>query len=310
MKLILSLKGFDASCRGKPSPLFPDGTLYSLPIPEQQRGQQPTRYSDIAWGAQPLGKLVEDLTNQAVHGNDRAHLDPDLRADSRPRPPHWRPAFGQAGAAEGHLRNQGVTTGDIFLFYGWFRAVEQRGDRFQYVRGAPDLHLLFGWLQVDTHLQVEASTPLPAWLREHPHNCNRTLYPQNTLYISRRQLDLDPRLAHLPGAGVFPRRVPMLQLTAPTANSRSQWELPRWFYPADRASTLTYHRQPSRWQLGDRSVWLKNVGQGQEFVLNCDHYPEAVNWLIELFEQAAPSPPGLGRGSTVLGAQKPPESNQ
>ena len=34
MKIILSRKGFGASYGGKLSPIFPDGTLYSLPIPD------------------------------------------------------------------------------------------------------------------------------------------------------------------------------------------------------------------------------------------------------------------------------------
>ena len=33
MKLILSRKGFDSQSGGCPSPIFPNGTLYSLPIP-------------------------------------------------------------------------------------------------------------------------------------------------------------------------------------------------------------------------------------------------------------------------------------
>ena len=33
MKIILSRKGFDSSNGGIPSPILPDGTLLSLPIP-------------------------------------------------------------------------------------------------------------------------------------------------------------------------------------------------------------------------------------------------------------------------------------
>ena len=32
-KLILSRKGFDSGSGGCPSPIFPDGTVFSLPIP-------------------------------------------------------------------------------------------------------------------------------------------------------------------------------------------------------------------------------------------------------------------------------------
>ncbi|CAI8922445.1 hypothetical protein EMIT0158MI4_310005 [Burkholderia ambifaria] len=39
--------------------------------------------------------------------------------------PGWRPALGQTGAAQGHLSNNGVGAGDVFLFFGWFRQVEK-----------------------------------------------------------------------------------------------------------------------------------------------------------------------------------------
>ena len=52
------------------------------------------------------------------------------------REPGWRPLFGQEGAAETHLANQGVGTGDVFLFFGLFRPVEKAGDGWRYVRGS------------------------------------------------------------------------------------------------------------------------------------------------------------------------------
>ena len=157
-----------------------------------------------------------------------------------------------------------------------------------YVPNAPDLHVLFGWLQIESRLAVDTASALPKWLRYHPHVHNRGAYSQNALYVSSSRLQLRSRPFPLPGAGVFPRFAPALQLTAPTASSRSLWELPRWLHPVGRASTLSYHGKPSRWQLGDRSVLLRNVGQGQEFVLDCEHYPEAVDWLATLLTQANP----------------------
>jgi len=285
MKIILSRKGFDASCGGKPSPIFPDGSLYSLPIPEGPHGRQSTCYNDVRFGEHRLGKLVQDVTNNAIKSRRRVHLDPDLRAESLVRHADWRPLFGQTGAAEGHLRNRLVAADDIFLFYGWFRAVEQVRGRYCYVAGAPDLHVLFGWLQIEARIAVDTEEALSEWLCYHPHVCNRGVYLQNALYVSSTQLTVRSPLSPLPGAGIFPRFSPALQLTSPTARSRSLWELPRWFHPAGRASTLSYHGKPSRWQLGDRSVLLRNVGQGQEFVLDCEHYPEAIGWLTTLFKE-------------------------
>ncbi|MDB9528425.1 hypothetical protein PN498_20705 [Oscillatoria sp. CS-180] len=284
MRIILSRKGFDSSYGGKPSPIFSDGTLCSLPIPEGKRGQQATCYDDICFGNHSLGHLVEDLTNGKVKASRRVHLDPDLCPGSLPRRSYWRPLFGQTGAAEGHLRNRGISSGDLFLFFGWFREVEQVNNRYRYVKAAPDLHVLFGWLQIGARIDVETETDLPDWLTYHPHVYNRDRYSQhaNTLYLAPSTLKLPSRSLNQPGAGTFPQFSAALQLTAPAAASRSLWELPRWFYPAGRPSALSYHTKPNRWQLGNRSTYLRSVCQGQEFVLDCQHYPEAINWVAAL----------------------------
>lgn len=46
----------------------------------------------------------------------------------------------------GYLENQGVTVGDLFLFFGWFRQAEIVNERYRFVRKAPDLHVIYGWL--------------------------------------------------------------------------------------------------------------------------------------------------------------------
>ena len=43
MKIILSRKGFDSSNGGIPSPIMPDGTLISMPIPAKEK----VSYTDI-----------------------------------------------------------------------------------------------------------------------------------------------------------------------------------------------------------------------------------------------------------------------
>ncbi len=44
MKLVLSRKGFDASNGGVASPILPDGTMCSLPIPDRNSS---VRFSDL-----------------------------------------------------------------------------------------------------------------------------------------------------------------------------------------------------------------------------------------------------------------------
>ena len=79
MKIILSRKGFDSSAGKKPSPILPDGTTLSLPIPAPQKyPDSPTRYRNIRWRGGSLAPMVECLTGKRVRGEDPCHLDPDL----------------------------------------------------------------------------------------------------------------------------------------------------------------------------------------------------------------------------------------
>ena len=62
-------------------------------------------------------------------------------------------------------------------------------------------------------------------------------------------------------------------------------------YPGTRKSALTYHANPKRWEMNEGYTRLKSVGRGQEFVLDCDKYPEAVKWLADVLSVCT-HPPG------------------
>ena len=126
MRVILSRKGFDSGAGGCPSPILPDGRLLSLPIPDVA---SPLRYRDLQAGDVDLGELVEQLTGGRYPAGHPAHLDPDLQVGTLARAPHWRPLLGQSGSAQGHLLNQGVGVGDLFLFFGLFQPVKHEGGR-------------------------------------------------------------------------------------------------------------------------------------------------------------------------------------
>jgi len=280
MRLVLSRKGFDSGTGRKPSPIFEDGRMLSLPIPE--RGSS-TTYDDISWNGQTLGPLVEALTKGRVRGSFGAHLDPDLDRDALTRQSGWKPAFGQVGAAQSVLEREGVGVGDLFLFFGWFRRVETRSGQPSYVKGAPDLHVLFGWLQVGEVLRVE-SDPLPKWARDHPHVA-RPDRKSNSLYVSAPEVVLDGVGLGVAGGGSFPVYHRGLCLTAP-GGKRSSWDLPGWFHPGAKRPALGYHSSPERWsRRGDRTS-LQCVPRGQEFVLDTAYYPEATDWIRELLPNA------------------------
>jgi hypothetical protein len=38
----------------------------------------------------------------------------------------------------------------------------------------------------------------------------------------------------------------------------------------------------SRWKLDGDTVLLRSMGRGQEFVLDCQNYPDAIQWLSQL----------------------------
>ena len=287
MKVILSRKGFDSSYGGVASPILDDGTLLSLPIPSPSR----ITYDELSVGGIPLGKVVADLTSGRIPSNHHAHLDPDLNAAMYPRLPGWRPIFGQVDAAQAHLEGCGVTIGDLFLFFGWFRRVEpDENGHYRFVKGAPDLHVIYGWLQVGEVIRVnDKPSCVPQWASYHPHFYGER-GANNTVYIAREILKLDGVPATISGGGVFERYHEDLCLTAPGEDRRSVWRLPAWFYPKNERVPLSYHRNRKRWEQRGGWTFLRSVAKGQEFVMDTEQYPEALEWLASLMKNAAPSP--------------------
>ncbi len=284
MKLILSRKGFDTSAGGVPNPILPDGRLLALPIPDAQSVMS---YEAITQQGEPLGPLVKDLTRGRVSPSEGAHLDPDLQADQHPRPAGWQPLFGQMGAAQSHLRNQGVGQGDLFLFFGLFRPVERVDGRWRFDPEERPRHVLWGWLQVDKARTLGDRLPADlAWAHEHPH-CRRLGMARNALYLARHELALPGGESGWPGAGIFPREMPRQRLTAPDAETVSQWRLPGWWHPGEGRSPLSYHADPGRWARRGDGVALRAVARGQEFVLDTNQYPEAIPWAQALIEEGA-----------------------
>ena len=285
-KLVLSRKGFDSGSGGCPSPIFPDGTMFSLPIPSYDVDA----FEDLQHGDVSIASVVSGITNGRMSGRDRIHLDPDLNFDAyrcrkdRPAWQQWRGMLGQAGIAQSHLNNQGVAAGDAFLFFGLYRRVEETAQGWRFERGTPEQHVLWGWLQVDEKYRVADIGPddLP-WARHHPHIFGGYRSDRNTVYAASAKLDLcDDDQSEIAGWGVFPRLHQRLVLTDPNGAGVSNWRLPRWFFPDGNKPPLTYHPDPRRWSRDANHAYLRSVGRGQEFVLDLAHYTEAVDWLWDL----------------------------
>ncbi|HEV3157662.1 MAG TPA: hypothetical protein VGZ00_09990 [Candidatus Baltobacteraceae bacterium] len=278
MKIIFSRKGFDSSAGGCASPIL-DGRLVSLPIPDSASR---ITYADVTCGEiGSLGPIVESLTKGRIAAKAGAHLDPDLDADAVARQNGWRPIFGQVDAAQSHLLNQGVTKGDLFLMFGWFREAERNGKTSRFVPGAQDLHVLYGWLQIGDVFELGSEshkTTYPAWSHYHPHFYG-TRGSNNVLYVASPTLILNGVDLGVPGAGRWPAFRPQLQLTDAEAGLRGTWRLPAWFDPARASEPLSYHAAPNRWQRLNDAYRLFCVGRGQEFVFDTEVYPEAISWI-------------------------------
>ena len=247
----------------------------------------------------------------ALHGHLRqmdasryVHLDPDLRPELRPSTGRRKLTrderiFGQAGAAERHLRNQEVGPGDLFLFFGWFREAEKRDG--QWKRVGPEEHTIWGWLQVEeTHLVTDAQAAAElAWAAHHPHVAHWDRYhANNRVYRARRRLSFAPEL---PGAGVF-RWQKELTLTQRCGGpvTRREWCLPGFV----RRVGLTYNQVDGPRCNAERGrVHLSSAAIGQEFVMPAhrafrrSEQVAVAEWLGRLFAGVKP----IGAGNALAG---------
>lgn len=230
MKIVLSRKGFDSAAGGGPSPIV-DGRPISLPIPAAA-GRPGVSYAALGLGAQ-------------VSRASRGQLGPDTLAHHDPLfTPDGRCLFGQCGAAQSHLENQQVRAGDLFVFFGLFRA-----------GNAPPHHRIFGWLWVEDVVRSgDAAWPDLAALG-HPH----ALAAHGT----------NDAIWCGPG-GRASAAHPELRLTV-DGGPPSLWRVPPWIVRRG----LSYHAQPSRWRADNV---LQSVARGQEFVVDAGDDDEAHGW--------------------------------
>lgn len=255
---------------------MPDGQLISLPIPSpgdtlryrNLRLDEHRRYSDL-------------LVNLGYGGADdrTCHVDPDLEPGVLPRHPEWLPLFGQVGASEGHLRNQGIGPGDLFLFFGWFRRTVETATGIRFDPQDPTgRHLIFGYMEVGEKIDVDAGALLPEWMSYHPHTCpSRRSRTNNTLYVAMRTLSWNDAL---PGGGCF-RYADSLVLTA-EGQTRSRWALPDCF----RGARISYHTEQA-WREG----YFQSQAKGQEFVVS--DAEGVVEWARDLVAKGEGNAIGL-----------------
>ncbi|MCO5269473.1 MAG: hypothetical protein M9897_11345 [Brumimicrobium sp.] len=267
MKIILSRKGFDSSSGGIPSPILPDGTLLSLPIPNDVN-----RYEDLEYKGKNYFEIIYELSNGKIR-NKECHYDPDIRENAikaNLRPKNWRAAFGQVGASLTHLQNYEIQKGDLFLFFGLFRECEIKNGKYQFIRGTKPKHIIWGYLQIDEILQNPTEKEFP-WLVEkgknkHPHIDREN--KNNAIFIGAKTLSWDKSMK---GADCL--EFNHMRVLTREGMSTSRWELPDFFKEID----ISHHKR-SDW----KDNYFQSTGRGQEFVFSTENRLDVMNWVSDL----------------------------
>jgi hypothetical protein len=261
LKLILSRKGLDSSNSNKPSLVWENGALLSLPIPSNDT----TRYADLKYLDWSYERIINDLKILPKSTELRCHCDPDIYAENKISTiKDWKACFGQHGIAQIHLNKKEVEKGDIFLFFGWFKKTQLINGQLSYVKESPDQHVIYGYLQIGEILKEQEKIEKYNW---HPHAQENFIGKDNNnaLYVASEFL-LD---TELPGFGTF-KYSPDLVLTK-EGYSRSKWELPKVI----SGKNLSYHNM-----LSQKDDYFQSACIGQEFVIEADK--DIKDWIIEL----------------------------
>jgi len=206
---------------------MPNGDVVSMPIPSNDR----VRYSDLRYGKKSYREILKEL--KPSFSSLKCHLDPDLDLARRiERVKGWKPAFGQIGSSASYLMNTvGIGPGDLFLFFGNFRAVEECEGRYHFVTRTGDFYrdkaiqLIWGYLQVGEIItdgaRIKREYP---W---HPHSARRRASDDsNILIVPRKRLSFAPTK---PGCGLLPFTTDRV-LTKKGAN-KATWTYNRVYAP-------------------------------------------------------------------------------
>lgn len=279
MKIILSRKGFDSGYGGYPSPILPDGTLLSLPIPDFKKD---ITYNDLHVNDQlKYIDIMRDIIGDEIkfenNGKVRleaigCHFDPDIRKTTMSRTKRWKGLFGQAGAARSHLKNSNVIKGDIFLFFGWFREVELIEGRYRYSpQDKIGRHIIYGYLEIGEEYQINKMIA-EDWMQYHPHVIRgKEAKDNDVLYVASDRLSFDDRYMGY-GSFVLSDKVVLTK----DGFSRSRWDLPNCF----KKALISYHSHKS-W----KEDYFQSAAKGQEFVVEATS--EIQDWLKELIKVSA-----------------------
>jgi len=258
MKIILSRKGFDSRFGSQPSPILPDGTLLSLPIPSKN---DDLKFTDLHYQDKSYYELIKELKPDCkIKENYTCHLDPDIKRNVIKREPSWRGLFGQTGRAQGHLHNENIGLNDIFLFFGWFKETKQTDVGLRYVKNAPNLHIIYGYFQVKNI--YKSYQDLPVYSKYHSHADRFLTDKNNCIYSANTSLSFNNRVSGF-GCLTYNKSLVLTKQGEP----KSHWDLPDFF----REARISYHSKSSF-----KQDYFQSAKIGQEFVVEEDN--NVINW--------------------------------
>ncbi|ARI78527.1 Nmad3 family putative nucleotide modification protein [Halobacillus mangrovi] len=268
--MILSRKGFDGSTGGKPSPILGD-RLATFHIP---RADTDIFYKNLM--LTETESYLDIMKDLGINSFSETHLDPDLDSSIwKNRAEGWRGVFGQSGISQGTLHNRNVGPGDLFLFFGWFKQVDKIDGVYRYVPEAPDLHVLFGYLEVNQVIDVNADMEIPKWAEYHPHIQAREELKnkRNAIYVANRNFSKDRKKR---GWGTFSYRDELV-LTQEGAKNRTEWKIPLCF--KDEQTKFTHNIK--RWEEKGDGISMQTSGRGDQEMYVSDN-KDVVNWAENL----------------------------
>lgn len=281
MKIILSRKSLDSGVAKNTSPVV-DDTFVPIPIPSSK---DTLLYNDIQTRLGiSMEQAITDLGIQLKYGKEwtlkprTAHFDPDLDREAIQRHTDWKPCLGQIGAAQAHLENEGVSVGDVFLFFGWFKDAVRNENRLTYSKGDKHgYHAVYGYLEIGEIHHVRSKDEreqLPEWLKTHLHcHDDRITNKHNAIYVAKDTLTWNKQL---PGAGLL--KADKKGRLTKHGCSRSKWQLDQRIF---KNTTISYHSKKS-W----KEDYFQSVGRGQEFVIEATD--RVIYWAKDLVTTLQP----------------------
>lgn len=261
-KIILSRKGFDSANGGMPSPILPDGTLLSLPITFEK---ETLSYDEIYFRDKSYEEIITELNPRFTY--KKCHLDPDIyRTILKERDKDWTACFGQSHAAQTHLANNDVDVGDVFLFFGWFKQAEYVDNKLRFVKGALDLHVIFGYLEIGKKCASKEDIEKLKW---HPHAFGPSSHNEPNVVYSASDFLTG---TNIPGYGTF--KFSRDLILTKDGMTRAKWDLPTVF----QGKPMTYHSDQSQ-----KEDYFQSAMIGQEFVIKSDQH--MLDWVLDIVKK-------------------------